>query len=97
MSDPMIGRRVVTCPGCGQERWHGIGPCFACGAPGTAEPRQPPARVCCGQRHYGAECPDGKVMCCICFERVTKDELAIDASGARIDMCQPCGEGEGEA
>jgi hypothetical protein len=30
------GPKVVRCPGCGQERWHGVGPCSNCGAPGTA-------------------------------------------------------------
>lgn len=28
----MPGRRVVVCPGCGSERWQGIGPCSVCGA-----------------------------------------------------------------
>jgi hypothetical protein len=30
------GPKVVRCPGCGQERWHGYGSCSKCGAPGTA-------------------------------------------------------------
>jgi hypothetical protein len=36
LTDDDIGRAVVACPGCGQERWHGYGPCRECGAPGTA-------------------------------------------------------------
>lgn len=35
---PAPGRAVVRCPGCGRERWHGDGPCSACGAPGTIAP-----------------------------------------------------------
>lgn len=29
--------RVVLCPGCGGERWHGTGACSSCGAPGTVK------------------------------------------------------------
>ena len=36
VADEPIGRVVVPCPDCGQERWHGYGPCSNCGAPGTA-------------------------------------------------------------
>jgi hypothetical protein len=32
-----IGRAVVRCPSCDTERWHGLGPCSTCGAPGTAD------------------------------------------------------------
>ena len=32
-------------------------------------------RLCCGQRHSGTVCPDGMVMCCICFERVSQQQL----------------------
>lgn len=40
-----------------------------------------PVRLCCGQRHVGAECPDGLVMCCLCFERVPKEQLVIMETG----------------
>lgn len=49
-------------------------------------------RVCCGERHNGVVCSDGKVMCCLCFDRVEKDELFEDESGDRYDICKPCGE-----
>lgn len=50
-----------------------------------------PIRVCCGQRHAGPVCPDGLVMCCICFRRVPVDQLAVDpADGRRWDVCQQC-------
>jgi hypothetical protein len=45
--------------------------------------------LCCGERHIGPECPDGLVMCCICFMRVEKHKLAID-DGDLIDVCQLC-------
>lgn len=32
---PGPGEAVVACPECGNERWHGYGPCSSCGAPGT--------------------------------------------------------------
>ena len=30
-----IGRSRVNCPGCGHERWSGVGPCGYCGAEST--------------------------------------------------------------
>lgn len=48
-----------------------------------------PYRLCCGKQHIGPICPDGLVMCCYCFERVTIEDLAID-DGDRIDVCWPC-------
>lgn len=48
-----------------------------------------PVRVCCMQRHLGAQCPDGKVMCCLCFDRVSVDELAME-NGHVIDVCKKC-------
>lgn len=36
---------------------------------------QPPVRLCCGQRHFGPVCPDGKVMCCLCFQRFDRKDL----------------------
>lgn len=51
---------------------------------------EPPARMCCGKKHWGAVCPDGKVMCCICFERFDIEELSRDENGERQDVCQSC-------
>lgn len=46
---------------------------------------QPPVRVCCMQRHNGPVCPDGTVMCCICFEKFTPDpEVTV------YDVCPSC-------
>lgn len=55
---------------------------------------KPPARLCCGQRHYGVICPDGKVMCCLCFERFTVDELSETVDGDKQDVCRACDEKE---
>ena len=49
-----------------------------------------PVRLCCGRRHFGPVCPDGHVMCCLCFDRFTIDQLAVDDDGARVDVCQAC-------
>ena len=52
-------------------------------------------RSCCGQSHPGPVCPDGLVMCCLCFERVPIDQLATDPDdGQKVDVCQPCREYE---
>lgn len=53
-----------------------------------------PVRICCGNRHAGAVCPDGKVMCAICFERVELDELYVDENKDRWDVCLNCREDE---
>lgn len=58
--------------------------------PGEEEVSEPPVRICCGQRHFGAQCPDGLVMCCLCFERVPVDRLVRDATGAPVDVCLRC-------
>ena len=50
---------------------------------------QPPIRLCCGQRHYGVQCPDGLVMCCLCFDRFSISELAME-NGQPIDICKSC-------
>jgi hypothetical protein len=51
----------------------------------------PPVRLCCGQPHWGAQCPDGKVMCCLCFGRFSIDELAVDPDdGKHWDICLDC-------
>lgn len=54
--------------------------------------REAPYRLCCSQRHYGPVCPDGKVMCCLCFERVEKIALHADEDGSLEDVCQKCAE-----
>lgn len=51
-----------------------------------------PLKLCCGQRHLGVVCPDGKVMCCICFERVSTENLNVLPDGKREDVCRPCAE-----
>lgn len=53
-----------------------------------------PVRLCCGTRHYGAACPDGKVMCCLCFHRFSQDELYRDESGRSVNVCIKCYEDE---
>lgn len=55
-----------------------------------------PVRLCCMRRHFGAVCPDGMVMCALCFDRYEPTELAVDSDGSRIDVCVPCFEREQE-
>lgn len=52
-----------------------------------------PVRICCGGRHWGAVCNDGLVMCCLCFNRVTKNDLMRDAEDRSKlwDICLSCG------
>lgn len=52
---------------------------------------EPPVRSCCQQRHWGVVCPDGKVMCCICFDRVEQDQLHTNQDGVTENMCKSCG------
>lgn len=50
-----------------------------------------PVRLCCGQRHYGVQCPDGKVMCCMCFRRFKVEDLNInELSKKPEDVCKEC-------
>lgn len=42
-----------------------------------------PVRLCCFKRHWGAICPDGKVMCCLCFDRFEQSELNVCAENER--------------
>lgn len=51
---------------------------------------QPPIRLCCGQPHLGPVCPDGKVMCCLCFERVEQERLSIGENGVKENVCREC-------
>ena len=53
-----------------------------------------PVRLCCGQRHFGPVCPDGMVMCCLCFERVSKDKLNVAADGRKENVCKKCADEE---
>jgi hypothetical protein len=49
-----------------------------------------PVRICCGQSHWTVTCPDGRVMCCICFSRFEKEDLYVDATNTTWDVCQGC-------
>ncbi len=49
-----------------------------------------PVRLCCGQRHNGPQCPDGKVMCCLCFDRFDLASLNVLADGTYEDVCKAC-------
>ena len=55
-----------------------------------------PVRLCCGRRHLGPICPDGKVMCCLCFERVDRDKLNETPDGLKKDVCIKCAQKEHE-
>lgn len=48
-----------------------------------------PVRLCCGMRHYGALCPDGKVMCEVCFDRFPPEDLFTDSHGT-WNLCKLC-------
>lgn len=52
-----------------------------------------PVRLCCMQRHHGTVCPDGKVMCCLCFDRFDIADLNKH-DGDPEDVCLPCAEHE---
>lgn len=49
-----------------------------------------PVRLCCGQRHNGPVCPDGQVMCCICFGRFRQEDLNVLDNGKKEDVCKTC-------
>jgi hypothetical protein len=58
-----------------------------------------PIRNCCGKQHHGPVCPDGLVMCCLCFKRVSQDKLAVLEAGDGLgiesaptyeDVCRAC-------
>jgi hypothetical protein len=53
-----------------------------------------PTRLCCMQKHWGPICPDGKVMCDLCFGRFDQDELMVDDEGVKWNICQKCHEEE---
>ena len=56
----------------------------------TAQINQAPIRLCCMQRHYGVVCPDGKVMCELCYDRFDQADLWMDEDGSRWDVCAEC-------
>lgn len=50
-----------------------------------------PTRLCCGEKHLGPQCPDGKVMCILCFQLVELDMLSTDEeTGQKCDVCEIC-------
>ena len=53
-------------------------------------PSDPPYRLCCGQQHYSAQCPDGKVMCGLCYNRFDTSDLWVDDDGIWVDVCKVC-------
>lgn len=55
-----------------------------------------PVRLCCMRRHRGVRCPDGRVMCELCFGKFYDNELMGDAKdpSLRWDICLECGERE---
>jgi hypothetical protein len=56
-----------------------------------------PVRLCCMQRHYGPLCPDGKVMCCLCFGRFALGDLNETEDGTPEDVCRECAAKEAAA
>lgn len=58
--------------------------------------REPPYRLCCGHQHWGPVCPDGKVMCSLCFARFEKEDLHTQANGTKEDVCRKCHDSETE-
>lgn len=54
-----------------------------------------PIKLCCGRprsEHVGPQCPDGKVMCCHCFEKFDVAELFTYPGDDRpSDVCKTCG------
>ena len=40
-----------------------------------------PVRICCGKRHLSVDCPDGHVMCCLCFDRFPVSDLNFAENG----------------
>jgi hypothetical protein len=53
----------------------------------------------CGQRHASVACPDGLVVCCICFDRFPIERLnTVGLDGQQMDcpedVCVPCAEAD---
>lgn len=59
-------------------------------------PDTPPTRLCCGTRHWTVTCPDGLVMCCICFGRFPVNELHEVRAGHE-NVCLECQSHQGMA
>lgn len=57
---------------------------------GRNDPSQAPVRPCCGQRHWTIACPDGRVMCDLCYDRFELAGLYVDAAGTRWNICITC-------
>ena len=57
---------------------------------------EPPTRLCCGQKHWETQCTDGKVMCCLCFNRFEVSELSTNEKGITVDVCKECDKHEKE-
>jgi hypothetical protein len=55
-----------------------------------SEQKELPVRLCCGERHLGFVCSDGNVMCCLCFDRVSQDDLKVLPSGMKENVCKTC-------
>lgn len=51
---------------------------------------KPPHRLCCGKPHFGAVCPDGNVVCCLCFKRVVLSDLNAASDGQNENVCKAC-------
>jgi len=49
-----------------------------------------PVRICCGQRHLGVQCPDGLVLCALCYSRVPTSQLNKTSDGQLENVCQTC-------
>lgn len=45
--------------------------------------------MCCGERHVGALCPDGSVMCCLCFNKYPLSAMS-EVDGVKTDVCPNC-------
>jgi hypothetical protein len=56
----------------------------------------PPVRLCCFERHFGSVCPDGKVMCELCFDRFPIEDLNVTDDGTPEDVCKRCAAAERE-
>jgi hypothetical protein len=55
-----------------------------------------PVRLCCGQRHSGTMCPDGLVMCCLCFERFPVEKLNHIDPDTIENLCLSCAKREAQ-
>ena len=49
-----------------------------------------PIRLCCGKSHTTALCPDGFVMCQLCYNRVNTSGLHALPDGTKENVCVKC-------